>query len=211
MKIDLFDGTELYVETYPGKKHSILLSGGLDSAVLLYLMLKDSQGSLDLQIFTIPKHDGSYKFVPQIIKYFEELFNVKLPDTILVGNPDAYHRDQVVTGINDIKSKYNVDYLYIATNQNPPRDTFSYSGFRDIESINIRPRVQHPDKSIIQPFLFLTKAHIVDAMMKLNQNYLSNITHSCTQLTESRCNVCFQCMERKWAFGLLNKFDSGTF
>lgn len=211
MKIDLFDGTELTVETHPGKKHGILLSGGLDSAVLLYLILKDAQADLDLQIFTIPKHDGSYKFVPGILKYFNELFNISLPDTILVGDPDAYHREQVVTGMREIKSKYTVDYLYTATNQNPPRETFSYAGFKDIESINIRPQFAHPDKSIVQPFLFLNKAHIVDVMMKLNQNYLSNITHSCTQLTDSRCKVCFQCRERQWAFVLLDKFDSGTF
>ena len=46
----------------PTSRYGIMLSGGLDSAVLLYLILDESP-TINIQPFTIPKHDGALLYI----------------------------------------------------------------------------------------------------------------------------------------------------
>ena len=50
------------------KKYGIMLSGGLDSAILLSLIVQDNP-SIDMQPFTIPKHDGSALYADNIVDF----------------------------------------------------------------------------------------------------------------------------------------------
>ena len=187
--------------------YGVMLSGGLDSAVLLCLMLEDckQKGIVPaIQPFTIPKHDGASLYIASIIDYANRRYNVKLPDTILVGNPDAYHRYQSTTAFNEIFEKYkSIDIVFSGINQNPPPE-FSLSGtypIRDKKSTNPK---------IIVPFVNLYKTHILDLLYEYNLEKLIDITHSCTMQKVGRCGQCFQCNERQWAFEQLNHIDTGV-
>ncbi len=48
------DGSEVEINVQSDKRYGILLSGGFDSAVLLYMILK-AYPEIDLRAFTIPK------------------------------------------------------------------------------------------------------------------------------------------------------------
>jgi asparagine synthetase B (glutamine-hydrolysing) len=104
------------------KKYGIMLSGGLDSAVLMYLILKENK-NINIQPFSIPKHDGSHLFVSKILEYFEVLFDINIPSTTLVGDSGVHHTDQSTIAVKEIFKTYPaIDFLFFATNQNPTHD-----------------------------------------------------------------------------------------
>lgn len=190
--------------------NSIMLSGGLDSAILLYLLLEAYQKKSiipKLQVFTIPKKDGSYLYVDAIMDYFNQKFKIRMPNKIFVGNPEAHHSQQSRTAVLEILLKYpEIDYIYFATNQNPDR-MFDYSNFKSGEYPD---RVQKSDhQKVKMPFIDMRKDQILKILIDNNQQELVNLTHSCTESVRGRCGICFQCCERQWAFDRLDELDTG--
>jgi hypothetical protein len=182
------------------KKYGIMLSGGLDSAVLLYLLIQQ-EPKIQLQPFTIDKTDGAGLYANPIINHFNKKFSLTIPKTIYVGDPSVYHRLQSTTAVKDIFSKHPVDYLFIGINQNPPElDHLPGAPQRDKRSNDTR---------IIFPFVEMYKTDIIDLMFQYNQEDLIYITHSCTEQSVGRCNKCWQCTERYWSFSKLGQEDNG--
>jgi hypothetical protein len=188
------------IETQLDKSYGLLLSGGLDSAILLYLLIQ-SNPDIKLQPFTIAKSDGAYLYADPVIEHFNQKFKLSIPKTIQVGDPTVYHRLQSTTAVKEIFDKHPVDYLFIGINQNPPElADLDGAPKRDTKSLNPR---------IIFPFVDLYKDNILKFMYDNNQEDLIDITHSCTEQQHSRCNKCWQCTERQWAFKQLDKLDTG--
>lgn len=187
------------------KKYGIMLSGGLDSAVLLYLILKQDR-TIDIQPFSMRKHDHSFEYVNKIIDYFNKQFDIDMPYTILVGDPNVHHRMQSTLATGEVFIKHpEINYLFNGINQNPPQPW----GNPDWEYPN-RPAVGYTVPRMKFPFLHLYKTDIVSLMFEHGQEELMNLTHTCTELTDGRCGECFQCNERAWAFDQLGKTDTGT-
>ena len=182
------------------KRYGIMLSGGLDSAVLLYLLISN-EPNIQLQPFTIPKFDGAAQYADPVIEYINNKFNVSIPKTILVGNPMAHHRLQSATAVLEIFSKHNIDQLYIAINKNPT-ELLEYPGAPSRASVS-------NDARICLPFVNMLKDEIIKILVDNNELGLSEITHTCTEQSQGRCGVCWQCTERKWAFSQLNLIDHG--
>jgi hypothetical protein len=183
------------------KTYGLMLSGGLDSAVLLYLLVR-SVPEIKIQPFTIPKTDGAMLYVNGIIDHFNKKFNLKIPYTIEVGDPTVYHREQSKTAIVDIFKNHQADIIFIALNQNPIE-------LNSLPGAPQRTR-QSDNPRIVLPFVNLLKHHILDFVYEYNQEDLIDITHSCTEQAVGRCEVCWQCTERKWAFSKLAQTDTGT-
>ena len=103
--------------------------------------------------------------------------------------------------MREIFEKYPVDYLYIGLNQNPP----------ELANLNGAPirSTSSPDSRVLLPFVDLYKHNILEFMYADNQEDLIDITHSCTEQSVGRCNKCWQCTERAWAFKKLDKIDTG--
>jgi tRNA(Ile)-lysidine synthase TilS/MesJ len=182
------------------KKYGIMLSGGLDSAVLLYLLIRQ-EPKIQLQPFTIDKTDGASCYANPIVKHFNKKFNLSIPETIYVGDSRAHHRVQSTTAVIDIFNNYLVNRLFIGINQNPPElDHLPGAPQRDKKS---------NDPRIIFPFVDLYKTDIIEMMFKHNQQDLIYITHSCTEQSIGRCNRCWQCTERSWSFSKLGQEDNG--
>lgn len=186
--------------TLADKRYGILLSGGLDSAILLYLLVSVNP-EIKIQPFTIAKTDGAYMYADPIIDHFNKKFNLSIPKTIIVGDPTVHHRQQSTTAVKDIFEKFPVDYLYIGINQNPP----------ELANLPGAPQraTKSPDPKISFPFVELYKHNILEFMYNAQQEDLIDITHSCTEQQHGRCNVCWQCTERAWAFKQLDKIDTG--
>jgi hypothetical protein len=191
----------MQIKTESDKTYGILLSGGIDSAILLYLLIKDTP-KIALKIFTIPKKDGAALYADPVINHFNSKFGLELPNTILVGDPNAHHRMQSTTAVVDIFNKHPVDYLFIGINKNPPGlDRSPYAPRRNKKSDNPK---------IIFPFVDMHKDQMLQIMFDEGQDDLVNITHTCTEQSYGRCNKCWQCQERAWAFTQLGKEDTGS-
>ena len=191
----------MFIETTNDKKYGLMLSGGIDSAVLFYLLVK-SNPKINLQPFTIAKSDGAALYANPIIDHFNNKFGLSIPYTIIVGDPTVYHRLQSSTAVKEIFAKYPIDFLYFGINTNPP-ELANHPGapVRDKRS---------NDPKIIFPFVDFYKDKILEIMFEEGQEDLINITHTCTEQQHGRCNSCWQCQERMWAFKQLNKIDTGT-
>ena len=184
----------------------IMLSGGLDSAVLLALMAEEItkvESKAAIQPFTVPKYDGSINYVDNIISYVSNRYNVTILPKIVVGNPNLPHKSQNESGVKEVLSCYTVPMLFMAINQNPPSEFKIQGEHPNRVQTNVHPRIS-------MPFLRLLKTHIVDLIYQFSLEELLNITHSCTEQTLGRCNQCFQCSERAWAFEQLGKTDTGS-
>ncbi len=191
--ISRIDNKEVTVNTSESFKYGIMLSGGLDSALLFYLMLKDCP-TAQIQSFYIAKHDGSHLYIQGIIDYLESLFQIKIPTPIKVGNPDAHHTiiNQIGT-LEALVRNPDIKYLYMGINQNPPQP------WGDPKWVfPVRP-TENKNPRLVMPFMMLYKTHIIDILLQEKQERLLELTHTCTEQTSGSCGLCFQCNERKWA------------
>ena len=98
-----------------------------------------------------------------------------------------------------------VDILFSATNQIPPVPLPEHISppWRADPNGTIHKRVS-------LPFIKLNKKEILEIYQYFNILELAYITHSCTESTNERCNKCFQCFERQWAFDELKLINHDT-
>jgi hypothetical protein len=202
------DDQEIKIDVQPNTNYGVLLSGGIDSAVMLYLIIKafkEANIELNLKIFVIEKSDGSYMYVEDIINWINERCGVSLPSAIAVGDGTIVNSMINRSALKDIfENKFkDINYVFIGLNQNPPAP-FKMPG-------NYPPRPHNmplPNRSPM-PFLNLYKTHIIDLVFEHELEELFDLTHSCTEQRIGRCNFCFQCNERIWAFRQLGYRDTG--
>lgn len=177
-----------------------MLSGGLDSAILLASILLENK-DIEIQPFTIPKTDGAILYADPVIKYINSKFRTNIPNTIKVGDPTVHHRQQSKTAVREIFEKHKIDKLFIAINQNP----------EELNSLPGAPKrdTKSDDPRILFPFVNLLKTDIVKLAVENNLTDLFDITHSCTEQQIGRCGICWQCTERSWTFDKLSLSDTG--
>jgi tRNA(Ile)-lysidine synthase TilS/MesJ len=184
------------------KRIGVMLSGGIDSALLLYLMAKENKekGNLvEITAFTIHRHDGAEHFSNQIINTVEKMLDVTIPK-IAVGQPTAHSNKQVQTGIFEATLKHRAERVYLASTAVP-------------EHLNIPDFAPNRDpnnyKSVFQPWVLILKDQVIKYIVENNLDELAKASHSCTSQSYGRCNKCFNCLERTWAFEVNNANDCG--
>lgn len=196
---------------YSNPNVGVMLSGGPDSAILYYLLMKenierrnkDTNNSLDhynIIPLCVPKVDGAHFYAEQVNTKVCELLNISVPDILYIGNPWDRH-DLIVTNAIVSCLKYDiVSRVFVADNIIPP---VKLSG---CEPQRIKSTYDH----VKQPFFNFTKDRILDLFYTNGVSDLLKITHSCTEQSRGRCNQCWQCNERSWAFNQLGLIDPGT-
>jgi 7-cyano-7-deazaguanine synthase in queuosine biosynthesis len=187
------------------KKYAVMLSGGLDSSTLCCLLVENIQQKkldIELQPFSIPKKDESHLRVKRILDFVNERYGVRLADPILVGDPTLYHAEIGRSAVIDIHENYPQYHAIIFGSNRVPDIRFND---RD------GPR-RYPQETeyIRQPFLTMLKPEILDLVESHGLQKLYELSHSCTDLTNTRCNRCWQCGERAWAFKERGLVDTGT-
>lgn len=184
---------------YLRKKIGVLVSGGLDSAVLYYLIHKlNEQGgkSHRIQPFLMKRQEGSATYGPKIINYVHEVFNIHL-DIVDVGDHNMNEDRQIWSAINQVSKRHDVNVLFVGSIET-----------MEIHTIGWRPPVVAIDsEDFINPFKNLNKSHVVDLAYQLGQEQLLTLSHSC--IYQIRCNQCLSCQERAWGFSELGKTDPG--
>lgn len=190
------------IEIDPTQHIGAMLSGGMDSALMLYLILKEKPLYTKLTVFNVPNtKDNARYFSTKIILFLENKFNCSIFFDY-IGDITLAHNKIINYSVNYVLENKLVDVLYVGINQNPPIDHF-VSG----------PTRRHPSKPIPKnlafPFIHLYKTHILEIYKQLDILELADITHSCTENTGKRCNICFQCHERAWAYKELGLIDRG--
>lgn len=206
MKFRLFDGQELDLTMDPSVKHFILLSGGLDSAVLLYcLALVGMESGVVIQPVMV--EDGNTDAPEkgkEIVDYVNGKLGTTIPYHIPVGDITVHHTEKTKTGVYSLLVQHGMDIvIWQAITKNPP----VVLGPRDF-STDFRPvRKSTSGNNILRsPFYEYEKTYIVGLMRDLGILSLAAKTLSCTNTSKGNppCGGCFQCLERNWAFRSIN-------
>lgn len=196
----------------PSKKIGILLSGGMDSALLLFLLLKEielSKSDVELIAYNVPNvNDNARYHSSQVVDYLEKHFNKKI-NYQSIGDGTLPPRQLINTPADYIIKNQLVDVLYSAQNQFPP-DAQAWPAYIKAQGSFKRRDPSLPDPVHSRfPFIRLYKHHILEIYRQYNILDLAYITHSCTARTEGKCGECLWCVERAWAFDKLSLSDLG--
>jgi hypothetical protein len=181
----------------------VMFSGGMDSTILLFLMLKEIQDKkLDVKLtaFIVPVEslkakEHAYRVIDFLEKYFQIKINIEIIGTGLLP-----HNLNIKVPAHLILYRKLVDKLYLGVNQNPPVDF-------GVPQINRRSPNTPTPHNVEFPFIQLYKKHILELYRIFNVLELAHITHSCGSSADHPCNHCFHCFERSWAFTELNLKD----
>jgi 7-cyano-7-deazaguanine synthase in queuosine biosynthesis len=178
----MFFGTDLR-----DRKVSLLFSGGVESTLLLYLLMKDN---IKFDTYIIDRFNNPLNKATRVFNYIKKLTNStgelttltfpKLPQHLELINVTMYlsrNHDIILWGIN----KYPLDQSI------RPNHIFNF---------------QETDKLKL-PFKDLEKSQTVEAFYKLGIEHLLPITHSCGSALNTPCGECFNCRERTWAYNKL--------
>lgn len=171
----------------------VMLSGGMDSALLLYLLGKHTTN--EIKCFTVKKHDGADLYVDGIVDWINIKLQKNIPYSFRVGNPNLHHEQIIVNALYLVRNECEV--VYLAGNKYP--ENILPNGPRRI-------RVG-TGKSVRQPFFDYFKTDILRTYVHDDILDLLQFTHTCTEQCSGRCNVCWQCKERQWAFNELGLKD----
>lgn len=191
---------------------ALTMSGGLDTALLTYMICKEL---LDTGrrpedyikwIFTIPKRDGAELYPDGIINWINNKLEINLPKKTIIRIPNLhgmYHGSQVWESILAVLEQANPDRLYMGSQRAAP-DSANISQPRPSRT----PTIDGPMPGrLVYPFNHLYKYHCIDLFYQLGLEELIHLTHSCTQVPVGRCNKCYHCLERQWGFEMINKLD----
>lgn len=218
-------------QTFLGKKIETLgiwLSGGVDSSLLLYLLIKkiqDDKIPIMVQPVIVEKKDNISE-TKIILEKIIELLNCKtiLKDLLIydISNwvDNDYHKTFYSKNIeNVINGKY--EYIYSGITKNPPlaeQEQFKFSIIPELEKIRqddikkiiIFNAIFYENGEVyetgeIRPFFHLHKKDI--KKMYETNNLMDSIfpfTCSCVEMTKKgHCGHCWFCKERLWGFGQL--------
>ena len=178
-------------------KIGVLVSGGIDSVLLYYLLL-----------YCKYKNNSSHKIQPIIIQRpadqhvaklmvnkVNELFQYDLPPMRL-GNLSLPAHQQVESAVRQAFTILYFEYLYLGIIEVQPQHAV---GITIIEVPKILG-IEYPLKS-------LTKRHIIDLYFKMGIQDLLQYTNSCDQqsIELQPCGVCNGCRERDWGLEVLDE------
>lgn len=193
----------------------IYLSGGTDSALILYLLIKmaDDRGQ-KLNIYPINGYDVT---TPQcdseiparaVLNYIKNITGTtRIADLMVypyihLDKPKYYYLKPVKQYLS---LKKNVNHIIFGTSQGMPdleRPVFHENSAVGEELIHI----SETRNDIMVPWAKVNKKFIAAQYDKFNLKKLSNITGSCVMNGSSPCKECWWCKERYWAFG---SYDGG--
>ena len=177
---------------------AVCVSGGIDSAILYYLLMLENQriGNLhDIIPVTVLRKEGSKNFAKLVIAHVLASFGKSYREPMILGDVTLPEDQQVKSAIQTAKWG-GFKQAYVGIIEQLPEHT---AGWEVIHAA--------PGKFYRTPLVNLQKHHVIDLVVKLKQEALFYITHACDQTEIARCNSCNGCRERAWGFEQLALSD----
>jgi 7-cyano-7-deazaguanine synthase in queuosine biosynthesis len=175
----------------------LLFSGGIDSALIFYLVAKDIQEKYPNKTLTLYVIDRYNR--PLIHAYrVHDLLCKKLNNdsfklnTIEIPPSENFEEIKILSKI--IKSQNIHDMLLCGINKYPDDITIRPKFIADFTETDF---VKYPLKNY-------TKDAIINQFYKLGIEDILPYTHSCGLNNDTPCEQCFNCRERIWAYDRLN-------
>lgn len=194
------DDKRILLFTLPEEKKriTILISGGIDSAILYFMILKENKKLNNLHEITplsIMRKEGSRYFAKLVVAHIHSFYGIPYRDPIIVGDNTLPENKQVKSGAYDARELGN-DIVYLGLIEQLPQHIIGWGPDPYVESPVFKA-----------PMQILNKSHLIDLVIQLKQESLFYITHSCGAQEIGRCNSCNGCNERRWGFDQLGIND----
>jgi 7-cyano-7-deazaguanine synthase in queuosine biosynthesis len=200
----------------------ITCSGGADSSLLLYFLMKYSIDKI--YIFTIGNKEKEFKNITVTNNVIQKC--IELTKNINIEHYSVFYDTQTLENIlekpNYYIEKKLINILYTGVTANPPKhitDTFiskvSQRQLRSREELAIRDPLKkrnllHATNTIYTPWYNIDKYKIAEIYKKYTLlDNLFNYTRSCewepgkidiSNPGLDHCGVCWWCQEREWGF-----------
>ena len=221
----LSDGTTSinYFEEFPTdvKSVGLCLSGGLDSALTFYCLLKTlSDRNQDTLVYTMHGYDTfrsvarSYESADAVYEYIVSHFNIEVPPLhtfAFCKNKPVGKYEWFFPNYTYLKNKYNIVDIIMGDTLGMPhlnRPVWNNDVNDPTEQEIIEMSKQHPLRF---PFATVNKKFIAHQYRILGLRNLSTLTTSCAADKIGPCKECWWCEERKWAFNSYDGEDSNWF
>lgn len=179
-------------------KIGVFVSGGLDSAILYYLIQLENKntGSIhEIVPLSIMRKEGSKYFSNLVVAHVHGQLGLPIVDHTIIGDNTLFEYEQVGSGVRQAFAQgFDQVYLGIIYQLEIHMEGWSPIPYKVTDKLRA-------------PFRKLTKSHIVDLVRSYKQEALYYITHSCSIHEVGRCNTCNGCKERAWGFEQLNIAD----
>lgn len=190
----------------------LYLSGGLDSAALLCMILTElkSINKLDTPItcFTVNKTDCFNQYSKDVLREIQKHFEIEHIEHVIFDNDQVTEkwlnpRNEIGPKAIKYVSEYHKNMaVYMACNRMAPEEYIKYTA----------PMLTNHGYKInganyCSPFLFLHKPQMLDIFFKLGVEDIVPYCHSCVLQDVGKCGVCYSCEERAWGFKMLDKQD----
>jgi tRNA(Ile)-lysidine synthase TilS/MesJ len=200
----------------------ISVSGGTDSALLLYLIVKhlhntNSKTKVTPWCYVDDSRPGNDVDVAEIISTIRQQFNYKIEDLIV----DHFYKEPGGDKVALTKPFWNIqagsgkyDLYANALTSAPPLEAMQldqnfYDAFKKVGPENRLDKgknLWHDNKHklwIWQPFINLNKRELADIYEEEDlMDNLFPLTRSCISRLNTPCYRCFWCYEKHWAFGV---------
>lgn len=175
------------------KKITVLLSGGIDSTLLLYLLAKEiTENHLNVQLDCVSFRGGTV--VPEKTKAIIDWIRQKFLINITYNH--SAQKNWIRNVVQDVLQVCGSDYVFTGCNKvilDQFTPTFIIPG-------DTPPERGNPwNEQHIRPFIEWDKISIVEMYLKHDILELLKMTHSCGVLIKTECGECYFCMEKMWA------------
>lgn len=182
-------------------KIGVFVSGGLDSAILYYLLMLENKNQNeihDIVPLTVLRKEGSKNFSQLVIAHVQSAFHKSYTESLKIGDNTLPEPEQVKSGVLDARN-LGFNRVYTGLIEQLPEHMIGWDKIPYSESEFFKA-----------PMKDLNKSHVAALCYQFNQEALFYITHSCAAWEVSRCYSCNGCNERRWGFEQLGLVDPGT-
>jgi len=203
------------------KNCAVCVSGGADSALLLYKVLQNNKNHT--HVFTYANNTLMLKNVTAstavVNKCVELTGNHRVTHHVIHNEGDKPNGVEPLLNMAEpLSKKIKLKIVYLGVTKNPPKevsDNFKYAEWKDTSrDTNGDKDIIHQDdvfENIITPWINLDKKQL--AKLYVNEGVIDSlfpITYSCEWYPRDgnnpgmeHCGECWWCEERQWGFGRL--------
>jgi 7-cyano-7-deazaguanine synthase in queuosine biosynthesis len=172
----------------------LLFSGGIDSALLFYLLSKNRHND-NLSLYVIDRYNKPLEHAYYVYNLICQKLNTDKFKLHTLAIPKVANYREIKTAAGIIRSTTNHSMLICGINKYPDDLTI-----RPMHTTNFRETnyIRYPLKDYY-------KHDIINQFYKLGIEDILPYTHSCGLDQSSPCAKCFNCRERADAYTILNK------
>lgn len=173
------------------RKAHVLFSGGVDSTLIIYSLLRQYANDPEFQItcygFSMSRHDIKFQRCVNILNVLESKFNKQILFTSFIKQ--FILRDFV-------RMILSVDKGYVFSGCNKVLDFLNPTNYIPNDTPPVRGAPFN--EFHIRPFINMDKQEIISYYTKYDILDLLNLTYSCGYSLTTPCKNCYFCLERMW-------------